>query len=232
MSLIKKFPKNDPNFKLVISIFNKMRINYWICQGTLLGIIRDRSLIPWDPDIDLGVINNDMAILSLNKIMKYNGFKKKKKFFKNDNLITYQKKGGRDVDINFYKYHDNKKNVITEWYVPKGFLMKIIEALSLSKRYNGKGKILIRCLFFLETFFQSLKMKLIRENNFYKKAGYSHPSIFIKKMKVIQFYELDINIPFFYLDYLKYTYGNDWRKPKKKYSWFKDSPSTITTTDN
>jgi hypothetical protein len=232
LSLIKKLPKIDPNFKLVISLFNKMEINYWVCQGTLLGIIRDRSLIPWDPDIDLGIINKSLDILSLKKIMKNNGFNKKKKFFKNDNLITYQKKGGRDIDINFYKYHNKNKSVITEWYVPKSFLMKFIEALSLAKKYDGKGKILIRCLSFLEKFSKSLKMSLIKKNFFYKKAGYSHPSKFIKRFKVIKFYELDINVPFFYLEYLKYTYGNDWRKPKKNYSWFKDSPSTITTTNN
>ena len=27
--------------------------------GTLLGIIRDQSLIPWDPDIDLAILEKD-----------------------------------------------------------------------------------------------------------------------------------------------------------------------------
>ena len=57
--MIKNFFKTDPNFILTIKIFNSLRINYWVCQGTLLGIIRDQSLIPWDPDIDLAILTKD-----------------------------------------------------------------------------------------------------------------------------------------------------------------------------
>ena len=79
--MIKKFLKIDPNFILIINIFNKLKINYWVCQGTLLGIIRDRSLIPWDPDIDLAVIGKNFDEKLVEKIMKKNGFSKKKKIF-------------------------------------------------------------------------------------------------------------------------------------------------------
>ena len=80
--MIKKFLKIDPNFILIINIFNKLKINYWVCQGTLLGIIRDRSLIPWDPDIDLAVIGKNFDEKLVEKIMKKNGFSKKKNFLK------------------------------------------------------------------------------------------------------------------------------------------------------
>ena len=90
--MIKNFLKIDPNFKTTVNIFNKLRIDYWVCQGTLLGIIRDQSLIPWDPDIDFAVIEKNFDEKLVDKAMKKNGFFKKKKFFKNDNLITFQKK--------------------------------------------------------------------------------------------------------------------------------------------
>ena len=82
--MIKKFLKIDPNFKVTITIFNKLKINYWICQGTLLGIVRDQSLIPWDPDIDLAVMDKQFNKDLIEKIMKKNGFSKKKNFL---NLI-------------------------------------------------------------------------------------------------------------------------------------------------
>ena len=50
--------KIDPNLLSAIDILNEYKINYWICHGTLLGIIRDKKLIPWDQDIDIGVLEN------------------------------------------------------------------------------------------------------------------------------------------------------------------------------
>ena len=153
-------------------------------------------------------------------------FPKKKKFFKNDNLITFQKKGGRDVDINFYNINYHSKSVQTVWYVPKNICMRLIEVLSFSKTYNGRGKSIIKTLFFLENYFKMIKNILIRKDLFYQKAGYSHPLKFISKLKKIKFFELNIIVPFYYIEYLNYTYGKNWRKTKKIYSWAKDSPST------
>ncbi len=47
--------KVDQNFEEVIRLLNVNKIEYWICHGTLLGIIRDNELIPWDHDIDIAV---------------------------------------------------------------------------------------------------------------------------------------------------------------------------------
>ena len=44
-----------PNFLETINILNNNKIQYWLCHGTLLGIIRDNELIPWDHDIDIAV---------------------------------------------------------------------------------------------------------------------------------------------------------------------------------
>ena len=80
----------DPNFLLTIKIFNKFKINYWVCQGTLLGIIRDQSLIPWDPDIDFAILEKNFDEKLIKRIMKKMVLLKK--FFKNDNLFTFKKK--------------------------------------------------------------------------------------------------------------------------------------------
>jgi len=39
----------------VIHILEKNDIPYWMDEGTLLGIIRDGNLLPWDHDADLGI---------------------------------------------------------------------------------------------------------------------------------------------------------------------------------
>ena len=38
-----------------IDILNEKRFKYWLDAGTLLGILRDGDLIPWDYDADLGI---------------------------------------------------------------------------------------------------------------------------------------------------------------------------------
>ena len=46
--------------KLMIDVKNiieNLSIDYWIEGGTLLGAIREKKLIPWDHDIDMGMIN-------------------------------------------------------------------------------------------------------------------------------------------------------------------------------
>ena len=44
-----------------IDILNQKRIKYWLDAGTLLGIIRDGDLIPWDYDADLGILADSAA---------------------------------------------------------------------------------------------------------------------------------------------------------------------------
>jgi phosphorylcholine metabolism protein LicD len=224
--LIKNFLKIDPNFSLTIKIFNKLKIDYWICQGTLLGIIRNKYLIPWDPDIDFAVIEKKINKSLFEIEMKKNGFKKKRKFFKNDNLITFSKKAGRDVDINFYKINSQTKTVYVQWYVPKNMLMRLIEVFSFSKTYKGNRSQIVNFFSFSQSFFKLIKKNLIKKDLFYKRAGYSHPYRFISRFTKINFFDLKIVVPFFYIDYLNHIYGKNWKKPIKVFSWVKDSPST------
>ena len=39
-----------------IDILNDIGLKYWLDAGTLLGIIRDGDLIPWDYDADIGIL--------------------------------------------------------------------------------------------------------------------------------------------------------------------------------
>ncbi len=39
----------------VVSKLEEYRCNYWLDGGTLLGAVRDKKLIPWDHDLDVGI---------------------------------------------------------------------------------------------------------------------------------------------------------------------------------
>ena len=44
--------------KTVTDIFDRYNIKYWADGGTFLGAIRHNGIIPWDDDVDLGVVDN------------------------------------------------------------------------------------------------------------------------------------------------------------------------------
>lgn len=54
-----------------VSIINQNKSKYFLDAGTLLGAVRDKKFIPWDHDIDLGIIyNNQLEIDKLIKLLK------------------------------------------------------------------------------------------------------------------------------------------------------------------
>lgn len=58
--------------KNIAAILDQCKIDYWLEGGTLLGIIRENRLLPWDNDIDIS-INHDQ----LDKLDSlYSGLKK------------------------------------------------------------------------------------------------------------------------------------------------------------
>lgn len=44
----------------ICELFNKYKLNYHIDHGTLLGIIREKRILPWDIDIDIAVLSNNL----------------------------------------------------------------------------------------------------------------------------------------------------------------------------
>jgi len=65
----------------VNKILKKSNVSYWIEGGTLLGAIRDKKLIPWDHDLDLGLkFINQIQMANLIKNLKKEFYVSIKKF--------------------------------------------------------------------------------------------------------------------------------------------------------
>ena len=218
----------DQNFIETINILNKYNIEYWICHATLLGVIRDKDLIPWDHDIDIAVWADDVSKEKIIDIMTKQSFSLKTKDIE-DSSLHFTRNEGKIVDINFYrigKTKDNNEQIgYLTFHVPKNFLCKIIEALSFAKTYNGKFKYLIRMFYFFENFFNKFKNYLIKEKLFYKLVLVNQPLVLLKEFCEISFYGINVRVPKKFNEYLAYTYGKNWKIPIKNWNSFKDMPN-------
>ncbi len=222
----RNYLKIDPNFVDAIKILNKLKADYWICHGTLLGIMRDRSLISWDNDIDIGTwnINNKKKII--NSFIRQ-GFKYKKKYFGHNNLISFERNKHRIVDINFYEIDKLGKNCFQRHYAIRNLFCRLVYVLSVSKSYKGKFSSLINFFQFTSNFFKFLKKYLEKKKNFYVDAGFKTNIFYFKLIKSIKFYNVSVRIPIFYKRYFNDLYGKNWNIPDKKYYWEKNKNKKI-----
>ena len=56
-------------------IFKSHNIQYWCNSGTLLGAIRHGGIIPWDDEIDIGMMKKDQErFLDLTNVFKKCGY--------------------------------------------------------------------------------------------------------------------------------------------------------------
>lgn len=87
--------------KHVFTILDEAGIRYWLEAGSLLGAMRSGDILPWDHDVDIGFIRDDISRCEwLNK---------------SKDRPTIDKKGffwEKATEGNFYKVHFSKTNKI------------------------------------------------------------------------------------------------------------------------
>lgn len=94
---------------VVTKFCDERGINYWLHAGTLLGAVRHKGYIPWDDDIDLGMLRPDY-----DRFMKeFNGFSPRYEFHCIEN--------DPEFDFEFGKVLDNE----TVLHEPFGSLMDL-----------------------------------------------------------------------------------------------------------
>lgn len=54
---------NQELLDFTVNVCNKYGLDYWVDWGNLLGAVRHKGFIPWDDDLDIGMIRKDYNVL-------------------------------------------------------------------------------------------------------------------------------------------------------------------------
>tara|TARA_B110000008_G_scaffold279890_1_gene329388 strand:+ start:349 stop:1098 length:750 start_codon:yes stop_codon:yes gene_type:complete len=213
-------------------ILDQHKIQHWVTDGTLLGLIRENKILPWDTDIDLAVFKKDVSVPNLIMIFINEGFEYLEVLPEVDSL--HFRIDNVQLDINLYTEKSGKTSI--KWATnPVGLLDRII-VQSINKMFEGRKKIDIPStetsrvvgLFkiFLSSFGRILSDDFLEKIFTYARSKYlylgsQYPSELIE-MKKFNFKGYTINVPINSDEYLRLTYGDDWKTPKKDFVWETD----------
>jgi len=220
------------SLRQIKKIFDKHNIDFWLDFGTLLGAVRDKQIIPWDKDIDLGMWREDLQkLLSYEEDFKKEGIElhinNTEISFRTDKYIggafTYHRDGNNAVNshICYPSLYVRKNNEIVTSQI--GRLLTIIviygiwlfteEKISCPKLSQFKiKKFFIRFNFPMKQLIYHISTKIF---GFRYRTDVIPKEIF-EKLKTIKFYDMKVKIPQNVEDYLIYRYG-DWKIKDKNF---------------
>ena len=222
-----------------IDILVALKIDYWVTDGTLLGIIRENRILPWDSDVDLGVWKSEISTSEIVHIFKAHGFHYIESLSAMDSL--HFRMDDVQLDINLYTEQDGETSV--KWASnPVGTVDKLIVQITNKifendkrSHIHNKGKepaaifairnVLLFGAFFLTKGMREKMYEFARSRYLY--LGCAYPTELMSTKKII-FKEKEIRVPLKCEEYLYLTYGEDWQTPNRNYIWEEDTTNLKT----
>jgi len=103
----------------ITGILENLRITYWLEGGTLLGIVREDRLLPWDNDMDISIKEADRKKLFWNTFRFFlKGYRVSYKYFRRD-IGPFHKGELRMIKIRDYKFFPLKGEVLLDIFIKK-----------------------------------------------------------------------------------------------------------------
>lgn len=103
----------DKAFEGFLNIFEKLKINYWIEFGTLLGAIREKDFIEHDLDIDFAMKYEEKDEKLETELFKAGFIKQKEIIVKSNNKVAYEAYSYKNkFNIDIYYFFEDENNYI------------------------------------------------------------------------------------------------------------------------
>tara|TARA_B110000259_G_C14027025_1_gene405099 strand:- start:2214 stop:2936 length:723 start_codon:yes stop_codon:yes gene_type:complete len=217
----------------IVDILEANHIDYWLTDGTLLGIIRENRILLWDLDVDIGVWKSEVSVSNLISVLEKNGFRYLERL---SNMDSHHFLLGEVLlDINLYSR--DQKNVSIKWASNPTKLVDRIFVKSINAIYEShKGTCIVDTnrstsvvvfKWLMGAFGRLLPQNILEKmyanaRSKYLYIGCSYPSQLLK-MKKISFRKRVLTVPSNCNEYLRLTYGEDWMKPNQNYKWEVDT---------
>ncbi len=103
----------------VTSELEKSGINYWLEGGTLLGVIRENRLLPWDNDMDISMyIKDRWRLVFVAFKLFFKGYRISTRFY-NRNLEPFKKGELRMIKVRNYEKFMKKGEVMLDIFLKR-----------------------------------------------------------------------------------------------------------------
>ena len=182
----------------------------WAIQGTLLGLVRDNDLLPWDTDIDISVWGDDFKRLLLLE----------KEFILDGYYFEHQV----DYDAIFLSKGSDFYIEIAKQVIDGDFVF----------RHNSlpqKSKFALFSKKFLKLFPEKIHFTLrefLRRRTSNNLLLSKTPLHFFKEFTLTDFNIIkSVNVPFKSREYLLFKYGENWETPNRDWAYEKNDGSVI-----
>lgn len=209
------------------SVLDAHKAKFWLDSGTLLGAMKNGSLLPWERDIDLGMWSPPNSLeASMAREFEDMGYA-----VLTDPYHMNIRNANVWADLAYYQL--GKESAISFAPTPHNFLGKYLRAaefvLQSPKHYKGARvyspieDIVLRCICGIcELLPCEVREKGVRlTGKLLKMVGYSIwvvPIRYFSEFESVNLHGSKFDVPIHPEEYLVWRYGKDWRTPKRKWS--------------
>jgi hypothetical protein len=225
-------------FRVAVARLETRGIPYWIDAGTLLGLVRDGRIIPWDHDFDFGVMMPEVTErdvfaafdprqFSMHSLLPARGVH-------SCHLFSRGRRSRGKIDFTFYERQGDRAVHVTN-DAPERLWSAALWAADRFLDPDHESEHRFRRQ--LHRYYHQVVAPQIpapvrpplralvdglcrRACAVGRRFVYDFPARYFETRVRARFLGVDVHIPSDATDYLREAYGPDWRTPKKFAHWY------------